>query len=114
MKKYILLLLVLMGVASCSSLQDLQLDVETRTFPNTCVRYNWNFNLYQDCYTGQFLLRPPYYYNNFLNNRFYGPRLIIRSTPARRTTTRVKGRRTSTPRSTPRGTGGGTKLVNAQ
>ena len=40
--------------------------------------------------------------------------LIIRSTPARRTTTRVKGSRTSTPRSTPRSTGGGTKLVNAQ
>ena len=113
MRKYILLLLILTGVASCSSLQDLQLDIETRVNQpiNTCVTYDWVRLLYVDCYTRFPILRQPYY-------GYYNQPIIIRTNPRRTTRVRSRSRRgnnsnqsVSSPRTS---RGGRTSNTNAQ
>ncbi len=117
MKKYVYLLLLVLGVTSCGSLQDLSIEAQTNCLP----RFQhgvYGFGYY-NCY-GQLLHAGPYNFNGFTNGygygsgyggAFFGPRIVIRSGGGNNTTSTVKGGRgervtTGTPR---RGNTGGGK-----
>ena len=84
-------------LTSCASLQDLELQIETRVldYPsNSCVTFDLIYREYVDCYTGLPLYRRPYY-----NNYFQQPQIIIKPRRNERIPkqvkdkVRVKGRR---------------------